>query len=125
MDDSKQSKQTRKDKRKQKLQKQLDDQIAEMSIENEKLDSTFSVSTAATNAPSILDNAIKVPSFSISAAGRDLIVNAELNITLGRRYGVVGRKKLIQLKLILDQVSNSLYFLSSFEQPMAMEKRPC
>lgn len=92
MDDSTQSKQSRKDKRKQKLQKQLEDQIAEMAVTNEKLDSTFSVSTTTTAASNLIENAIKVPSFSISAAGKDLIVNAELNLTLGRRYGLVGRK---------------------------------
>ncbi|KAI3484186.1 hypothetical protein L1887_52810 [Cichorium endivia] len=41
MDESKQAKQSRKDKRKQKLQKQLDDQIAEMTLNSENLDSTF------------------------------------------------------------------------------------
>lgn len=90
MDESKQPKQSRKDKRKQKLQKQLDDQIAEMTLNSENLDSTFTVSTSTTVAASAVENAIKAPSFSISAAGKELIVNAELNLTLGRRYGLVG-----------------------------------
>jgi len=89
-EDSKQEKQSRKDKRKQKLQKQLEDQIAEMTVNSEKLESTFSVSTTTTVASNLIENAIKVPSFSISAAGKELIVNAELNLTLGRRYGLVG-----------------------------------
>lgn len=90
MEETKQQKQSRKDKRKQKLQKQLDDQIAEMTLESDKLDSTFSVSTTKTQASNLIENAIKVPSFGISAAGKDLIVNAELNLTLGRRFGLVG-----------------------------------
>jgi ATP-binding cassette subfamily F protein 1 len=84
------SKVSRKDKRKQKLAKQLEDQIAEMSLNHSSLDATFSVSTSTTTASTMLDNCIKVPSFSISAAGKDLMVNAELNLTLGRRYGLVG-----------------------------------
>lgn len=91
MDENKQSKQSRKDKRKQKLQKQLEDQIAEMSLKNDQLDSTFTVSTSTTTATTLVENAIKAPSFSISAAGKELIVNAELNLTLGRRYGLVGK----------------------------------
>ena len=94
MDESKQAKQSRKDKRKQKLQKQLDDQIAEMTLNSENLDSTFTVSTSTTAAASGVENAIKAPSFSISAAGKELIVNAELNLTLGRRYGLVGEHRL-------------------------------
>ena len=90
MDESKQVKQSRKDKRKQKLQKQMEEQIAELTLNSENLDSTFTVSTMTTTAASVVENAIKAPSFSISAAGKELIVNAELNLTLGRRYGLVG-----------------------------------
>ena len=98
MDESNQAKQSRKDKRKQKLQKQLDDQIAEMTLNSEKLESTFTVSTTTTVASNLIENTIKAPSFSISAAGKELIVNAELNLTLGRRYGLVGRKFVVFFK---------------------------
>ena len=33
---------------------------------------------------------IKVEKFSLSARGKDLFVNADLHITAGRRYGLVG-----------------------------------
>lgn len=33
---------------------------------------------------------IKIEQFSISARGKDLLVNASLQITAGRRYGLVG-----------------------------------
>lgn len=35
-------------------------------------------------------NDIKIEKFSISAAGKDLFVNATLNVVAGRRYGLVG-----------------------------------
>merc|ERR1719420_2399338 len=35
-------------------------------------------------------NDIKIEKFSISAAGKDLFVNADLSIVAGRRYGIVG-----------------------------------
>lgn len=54
----------------------------------------FSVSQAATQnrQAQLLETAIdiKVENFSISARGNDLFVNANLNITNGRRYGLVG-----------------------------------
>jgi ATP-binding cassette subfamily F protein 1 len=39
-----------------------------------------------------LENAtdISIDSFSISARGKDLFVNAQLKIAAGRRYGLVG-----------------------------------
>ena len=33
---------------------------------------------------------VKIERFSISARGKDLLVNASLQITAGRRYGLVG-----------------------------------
>ena len=33
---------------------------------------------------------IKIEKFSISARGKDLLVNASVQITAGRRYGLVG-----------------------------------
>lgn len=78
-------------KEKKKL-KQLKKQEAEMAqIEADApLDHNFIVSTSAGTKVQIIDNCLKVDSFSISAAGRDLIMNAELRITFGRRYGLVG-----------------------------------
>ncbi|KAJ7378039.1 ATP-binding cassette sub- F member 1 [Desmophyllum pertusum] len=61
--------------------------------------SQFSVSQQESSAKTaVLENAldIKVEKFSISARGKDLFVNANLNITAGRRYGLVdqmGKKK--------------------------------
>ncbi|CAH3173252.1 unnamed protein product [Porites evermanni] len=55
--------------------------------------SQFSVSQQESSAKgAVLENAldIKVEKFSISARGKDLFVNANLNITAGRRYGLVG-----------------------------------
>lgn len=53
----------------------------------------FSVSQAEKSAKAaVLENQldIKVENFSISARGKDLFVNANLYITAGRRYGLVG-----------------------------------
>ncbi|XP_067057734.1 ATP-binding cassette sub-family F member 1-like [Acropora muricata] len=55
--------------------------------------SQFSVSQQETTTRTgIFENAsdIKVEKFSISARGKDLFVNANLSITAGRRYGLVG-----------------------------------
>lgn len=54
--------------------------------------SQFSISQQEGAKSAALDNAtdIKVEKFSISAAGKDLFVDASLNITAGRRYGLVG-----------------------------------
>ena len=38
----------------------------------------------------IQTNFFKVEKFSIAARGKDLFVNADLTITQGRRYGLVG-----------------------------------
>ncbi|XP_074604840.1 ATP-binding cassette sub-family F member 1 [Brevipalpus obovatus] len=75
---------TRKEKRKEKLSKVLENEIKEMSLE-----SNFSVSTSNQTA-ALLDNSIRVDNFSISAGGKELFVNASFHITLGRRYGLVG-----------------------------------
>lgn len=55
--------------------------------------SQFSVSQQESSSKTaVFENAldIKVEKFSISARGKDLFVNANLNITAGRRYGLVG-----------------------------------
>lgn len=78
-------------KEKKKLQKiaKHQQEIAELTENLGQLDSTFSVSKADKNIQDI-DNAIKLDDFSISAAGKQLFVNASLSITFGRRYGLVG-----------------------------------
>ena len=55
--------------------------------------SQFSVSqreTKMTDALLETTRDIKIERFSISARGKDLLVNASLQITAGRRYGLVG-----------------------------------
>ncbi|XP_021371187.1 ATP-binding cassette sub-family F member 1-like [Mizuhopecten yessoensis] len=82
-------KEQKKLKKKMEYQKQLES-LGPDSIEQ------FSVSQAessrSTKASQQLDNQldIKVENFSISAAGKELFVNASLTITAGRRYGLVG-----------------------------------
>lgn len=60
------------------------EEVAEL---EECLDRNFTISTSSST---IVDNALKVECFSMSAAGKELLVNAQLSITLGRRYGLVG-----------------------------------
>lgn len=55
--------------------------------------SQFSVSQRETKMTEALletTKDIKIERFSISARGKDLLVNASLQITAGRRYGLVG-----------------------------------
>lgn len=52
---------------------------------------------------------IKIERFSISARGKDLLVNAALQITAGRRYGLVGPNGLVcsyQIFLLHFSLSN-------------------
>ena len=84
----KMAKLTHKEKKKLKLQKKREAEVAEI-MADAPLDSNFTVSTSQTSEV-VLDNAIKVDSFNITAAGKELFVNAELKISFGRRYGLVG-----------------------------------
>lgn len=62
-------------------------------MELEAQESQFSVSQRETRQHEVLlegTTDIKIDSFSLSARGKDLFVNASLNITAGRRYGLVG-----------------------------------
>ena len=77
-----------KEKKKLKQQKKREAELAEMTADA-PLDSNFTVSTSATT-DQTLDNALKVDSFTIAAAGKELLVNAELKISFGRRYGLIG-----------------------------------
>ncbi|KAH9497043.1 ATP-binding cassette sub- F member 1 [Dermatophagoides farinae] len=83
---NKMAKLTHKEKRKLKLQKarEAEEQLLEECM---TLDKNFTISTSGA---SLVDNALKVEEFSMSAAGKELLVNASLSITLGRRYGLVG-----------------------------------
>lgn len=99
-------------KEKKKLQKQAkhESEIAELTANLSHLDSTFSVSKADKKIQE-LDNAIKLEDFSISAAGKPLFVNANLSITFGRRYGLVGPNghgKTTLLRHIADKKSLGL-----------------
>lgn len=99
-------------KEKKKLQKQAKHQaeVAELTANLGQLDSTFSVSKTDKVAKE-LDNAIKLDEFSISAAGKPLFVNANLSITFGRRYGLVGPNghgKTTLLRHIADKKSMGL-----------------
>lgn len=78
---------SRKEKRKAAKQAKYLAESAEME------GSQFSVSQQEQTAKgALLDNAtdIKIEKFGIAARGKDLFVNASLNITSGRRYGLVG-----------------------------------
>jgi ATP-binding cassette subfamily F protein 1 len=81
---------THKEKRKLKLLKAREAEEAEMLANVGALDSNFTVSTSSTQSNALLDNSIKVDCFTISAAGKELLVNATLSITIGRRYGLIG-----------------------------------
>ncbi|CAG5122357.1 unnamed protein product [Candidula unifasciata] len=63
-------------------------------LEEMEEDGQFAVTQIETSKKdtAVLDNQldIKVEKFSISARGKDLFVNADLHITHGRRYGLVG-----------------------------------
>ena len=62
-------------------------------MELEAQESQFSVSQRETKQHELLLESttdIKIEKFSLSARGKDLFINASLNITAGRRYGLVG-----------------------------------
>ncbi|XP_072014679.1 LOW QUALITY PROTEIN: ATP-binding cassette sub-family F member 1-like [Amphiura filiformis] len=85
---AKEKKMSKKDLKKLKKQEEFRKQMEEAGDLSQ-----FSVSQQESGAKgAVLDNAtdIKVEKFSISAAGKDLFVNASLHITAGRRYGLVG-----------------------------------
>ncbi|XP_077986284.1 ATP-binding cassette sub-family F member 1-like [Glandiceps talaboti] len=81
-------KMTNKEKKKKKKMEEFQQQLGDMEVQSQ-----FSVSQQESTAKgALLENAtdIKIDKFSISARGKDLFVNASLNITQGRRYGLVG-----------------------------------
>lgn len=98
IDPDKEKKLTHKEKKKMKKQQEYEKQMETMLRKggqgHSELDSNFTVSQAQKTAGQLaaLENAvdIKVESFSISAKGNDLFVNANLLIANGRHYGLVG-----------------------------------
>ncbi|PIK49568.1 putative ATP-binding cassette sub-family F member 1 [Apostichopus japonicus] len=80
---------SRKEKKKQKKKELMMQQMKAMEGDLGQ----FSLSQQESHAKgALLENAtdIKIEKFSISAAGKDLFVNASLTIASGRRYGLVG-----------------------------------
>lgn len=80
---------SRKEKKKQKKKELMMQQMKEMEGDLGQ----FSLSQQENRGKgALLENAtdIKIEKFSISAAGKDLFVNASLTIASGRRYGLVG-----------------------------------
>ncbi|CAG2246825.1 ABCF1 [Mytilus edulis] len=81
---------SKKEMKKLKKKMEFEDQLKSLGSESTL---NFTVSQAEKSSKSaILENQldIKVENFSISAMGKDLFVNANLFITAGRRYGLVG-----------------------------------
>lgn len=87
-------KEMKKRKKQMELQEQMDMMTKKGGHGGSALDSNFTVSQADKSVArqQQLENAvdIKVESFSISARGKDLFVNASLMIAQGRRYGLIG-----------------------------------
>ncbi|CAF1341869.1 unnamed protein product, partial [Didymodactylos carnosus] len=75
---------------KQQLKKQEFDKLTSLSNDTEQF--TLSQAEQGSRSAQLKETAldIKVDNFSISARGNDLFQNASLNITHGRRYGLVG-----------------------------------
>ncbi|XP_041481317.1 ATP-binding cassette sub-family F member 1-like isoform X1 [Lytechinus variegatus] len=85
-------KETKKMSRKEMKKMKKREQMKKQMMEDGDL-SNFSLSQQETNVKgAALENAtdVKVEKFSISAAGKELFVNASLTIAQGRRYGLVG-----------------------------------
>uniref|UniRef100_T1J795 ATP-binding cassette sub-family F member 1 n=1 Tax=Strigamia maritima TaxID=126957 RepID=T1J795_STRMM len=85
-----------KDKKKMKKQIEYQRQVEELKKGSgtSELGEQFTVSQAEKSSTKMQQREtavdIKVENFSIAARGKDLFVNANLNITAGRRYGLVG-----------------------------------
>ncbi|TNN06989.1 ATP-binding cassette sub-family F member 1 isoform 1 [Schistosoma japonicum] len=84
-------KELKKLKKKEEFEKLVETAKAKIVATSGTLDN-FALSQAAGNSKSEQDNQldIRVENFSIAAKGKDLFVNASLQITHGRRYGLVG-----------------------------------
>eukprot|EP00112_Aurelia_sp_Birch-Aquarium-sp1_P018678 Seg449.1_Seg449.3 transcript_id=Seg449.1_Seg449.3/GoldUCD/mRNA.D3Y31 product="ATP-binding cassette sub-family F member 1" protein_id=Seg449.1_Seg449.3/GoldUCD/D3Y31 len=85
----KSKKMTRKEKKEAQKKAKFEAEMEQMSVPG----SQFAISQQEQSAKgAVLENAtdIKVESFSISARGKDLFIDAALTIAHGRRYGLVG-----------------------------------
>lgn len=104
---------SKKEKRKLKKKAKFESETQEVA------GSQFSVSQQESSATktSLLENAldIKVEKFSISARGKDLFVNANLNITAGRRYGLVGPNGMGKTTLLTHIAARKLAIPSNID----------
>ncbi|XP_042632731.1 ATP-binding cassette sub-family F member 1-like isoform X1 [Cyprinus carpio] len=83
---------SKKEKKKKKKMMEYERQVASVRAQS-AIEGDFSVSQAELSSrQAMLENAsdIKLERFSISAHGKELFVNADLQIVAGRRYGLVG-----------------------------------
>ncbi|XP_058713361.1 ATP-binding cassette sub-family F member 1 isoform X2 [Poecile atricapillus] len=103
---------SKKEKKKMKKQAEFERQVASLRAAAASGDGDFAVSQAELSSrQAMLENAsdIKLEKFSISAHGKELYVNADLNIVAGRRYGLVGpngKGKTTLLKHIANRALN-------------------
>ncbi|XP_014118531.1 PREDICTED: ATP-binding cassette sub-family F member 1-like, partial [Pseudopodoces humilis] len=94
------------------FERQFERQVASLRAAAASGDGDFAVSQAELSSrQAMLENAsdIKLEKFSISAHGKELYVNADLNIVAGRRYGLVGpngKGKTTLLKHIANRALN-------------------
>ncbi|XP_047134237.1 ATP-binding cassette sub-family F member 1 isoform X1 [Hydra vulgaris] len=98
---------SRKEKKKAAKQAKYNAESAEMEGDG----SQFSISQQESSLKgAVLENAtdIKIEKFSIAARGKDLFVNASLNITQGRRYGLVGPNGMGKTTLLVHIARNKL-----------------
>lgn len=103
---------SKKEKRKLKKKAKFESETQEVA------GSQFSVSQQESSAKTaLLENAldIKVEKFSISARGKDLFVNANLNITAGRRYGLVGPNGMGKTTLLTHIAARKLAIPSNID----------
>lgn len=84
-------------KEKKKMKKKIEfnkvmESVSKIAVDAEGDQFTVSQADKSISQQQQMENAvdIKVENFSISARGKDLFVNATLNISAGRRYGLVG-----------------------------------
>jgi ATP-binding cassette subfamily F protein 1 len=91
-----------------KLKKKEEFEKKRLAIEEE---GQFSFSQRQTQMQSVLfenTSNIKIEKFSISARGKDLFVNADLLITAGRRYGLVGPNGMGKTTLLMHIAERKL-----------------
>lgn len=77
----------------------------------------FSLAQRSSAGDKVAGNArdIHIDTFSISARGKDLFVNAELNINHGRRYGLVGPNGCVCLLSEIEiEINNIMLSFFSF-----------